>query len=490
LPTFQLTAALNELEESALIGREGESVACRHELIAAAAEQTLQPSALTLLLRQAAHLLERDALSSGNPALLWQSARHWEAAERFDDMRRVLEELAEYLLLIGSAQEASQALERALQHSSSDEDQSRILGRALTAYRVAGDWRAIAATVARRRELGVRSEDQSVDDEKLLLEAMFRSSAAYDDVLALIIDSLKHDGLEPNRRVILAQRGIIVALNALDRAAATRIYSTLDHLQTSEFQRDRDFLAARLIYETSCGSLDEALRVSELLRSADIDPNVVDVAELQRIRWSTVPLRYVGAFQTAASVLEEVYRGAKGRRWTEAFEACTELTTVYIAASEPATAELWQGRALESLGHVCQDSAASLYYANEVRLALCAEDGARAVLAMEQLLPIYASSKGTGRVRADCLGLKVATCIMRGESPLQNEVVELRNLLKNSLELAGHDISVCALAAALGAGQQFERDELLAHYRTSRRETHAIPAYLTRLMGAGSALGT
>jgi predicted ATPase len=41
LPTFQLTAALNELEESALIGREGESVACRHELIAAAAELVL-----------------------------------------------------------------------------------------------------------------------------------------------------------------------------------------------------------------------------------------------------------------------------------------------------------------------------------------------------------------------------------------------------------------------------------------------------------------
>jgi hypothetical protein len=101
---------------------------------------------------------------------------------------------------------------------------------------------------------------------------------------------------------------------------------------------------------------------------------------------------------------------------------------------------------------------------------------------MQHVQLIVSSSKGLARPRADSLGLKIAVDLIRGIMPSEAEITELDETLTGSLGLADHDISVCALAAALrAAGRSTDSAELLRRYYALRRETYEPPHFLSNL---------
>jgi DNA-binding SARP family transcriptional activator len=481
LPAFQLVTAVNELEVYALVAVEGQHIHCRHELIAAATERSITQGVRMILQKSTAAVLEADALVEGDPALLWQSAHYWEATHLLGDARRVLEQLGDYLLGIGSATDAVQALERAGDYCDTDSQRMRLLGKLLIAQRIAWDWKAILQTVKARKDLANGNEAVGCDpdaDSLLYFEALFRTQDP-DSVLRLIIDELRSKELSRDRLLALCQMGLVVADNALDAPSAHEVHAALARFDEESLRSDRRALAAGLVFHTTFGALPEALNVGEKIRASMPPIAAAGVHELQLLRWSAVPLVYAGEFDRASRVLTEAYEVARAQKLNrEAFAACEWSVEMNLVRSGTEAAHVWLRCAEAS--RPAGDNAIydAIQNMNSALIALWEGRLHEAESFIEAMDP-YIRSVPDGRARLRYMGLRLATLAALGVSVSRGELDHLLRLLARSWNFGDQDVGACAAVHLLRRAGEFELSRrVLAEYRSLRRERYPIPELL------------
>jgi DNA-binding SARP family transcriptional activator len=487
LRVYQLAAALNELEAHALITGNEERIECRHDLIAAAALRTIEPAASTLLRKRAARKLEEDAFPSGDPALLWQSAQFWEATFQFGEARRVLEVLGNYLLTIGSANESSEAFERALGYCNTDDERMQLLGKRLIADRAACRWPDVLSSLERRSAIRLAHGgiyDGAEQDTFLHYEAVWHigRDLAGGDLLSRLLELIKSSDGSPTARLAAVQRALILSINALDKQAASLVASGLT-TYASIASLSTETLATLLIYHSDFGDLSLGVEIAELIHDRLPITTSIGPSDLQKLRWSAVPLTYVGRFDDAHRLLVKIYEAASVRKlWMEAVDACEALCLLNVLRSDTSTAREWrlclQGWCAQANDQLCQ--AACDYSGAMIEFVEGAFDEAYQ-LACSASNALIVRKSSFAKARVQCVGLKVAIEISRNEEPSNADVEELSELLERSLDLGCLDVSVFALASVFRrSGRKNEYRSLCERYQKKRRERYPLPVFLAR----------
>jgi hypothetical protein len=482
LPTFRLGRALTELETEALTSVVEQDVRSRHELISEVCLDITPAGVRALFHRHASTVLEFDAEQRADPALLWQSAQHANTANLQTEARRILERLAEYFLGVGSALEACQAIERALQTCANEPESLRLLDRLISAYRIAGDWQALRRTIDRRRALSERAGlplSGSARDVFLDYEAQIHLTNDIGSVLPRILEELRNERLPRSQLAALVLLALIVAENSLDADAAHRALALLSTDEESSSGNPSLADVARMIYHTSFGDLQHAAAIARRMRSSYNGNGQSGVVGLQQLRWATVSLTYLGEFAEAEEILSDVAAQAKRQSlYLESYEAAWYLTRLFIrksnydkAAESFRDCSGWSARINEPLVQSSVSGLGAL-----LRLAQNQLDEAwRLVRESED----YVAQRPEGRTRSRFLSIKAAIALRR-EGSIDSQIeADLSALIERSFSLGDVDLGAGTVARAYGLrGEYANRDQWIRAYRLGRRERYPIPSFV------------
>jgi hypothetical protein len=426
--------------------------------------------------------MESDAQATGDPMLLWQSAEHCELANQTSDARRVLTELGNYLMRIGTPTDASRAYERALGYCDSWEQRLDLTESLLQAQRASRDWAAIVRTVEHRRQLQTTRYASLAREpavELMALEARARLSADMRSELTLVLKHLATSSHDRGGQSAFVLMGLIMADNLLDSDAASSLMTFLP--EDNPLQGNDDLLlCANLVFHTTFGGLDLAVDCARTIQARYRSVTVPDVRAIQRLRWSAMPLLYAGHINDCERVLAlAVSEARRTFLWTEAASAAGLLAEVALSQSdvtlashrlEDARSYAYRTKDEELLADMRGYAAAIALLSGDLR-------GARFHLADSGA---HNSPRPERRVRARALSLNLAVNYVDGRAP-DATLDELVALVTGATEYGDFDFIVCVLLRFLA--QRLDapaRTQLLAQYQRRRRERYQMPAVFLR----------
>jgi DNA-binding SARP family transcriptional activator len=484
MPSHVLMHSLSQLEEAGMVQMQEDTVRCRHELFLEAARDATPSGVKTMLHGRAARVMEKDARLSADPMLLWQSAEHNQMAFQQSDARRVLQKLGNYLMRIGTPSDASQAFERAMVYCDTWEEQLALIDRILVAHRASRDWRAILQTLERRRQFERalhRDPNPNSAHQLLELEARFRLSEDLGSELGLALNQLETSDFDSSNRAPLLLMGLVFADNTINLDAALRIRKLLPDDEAS-LARDDTLRAANLVFHTAFGSLDIALHHAAEIQRQYAALATPDVRNIQRLRWSAIPLLYAGRFRECEDVLTLAVEHAKRRfLWTEAGTAAGLLADAALYRSDIAMAARHVDAALSFANRTNDEPLRSDIRGLAATVALLLGDLPGARLQFAEAV-YHRSQRPERRLRARSLGLKLA--VQWDDSGIaDSDVEELQVLVSGATPYAEFDFIVCVLLRLLRTrATRTARLQFLAEYRGARRERFSIPTVFLRTL--------
>jgi DNA-binding SARP family transcriptional activator len=195
MPRSEFVDALAQLESTGILASDHAGVTHGHVLWAEAALSRLEPSVARVLHRHVAEQFNDEMVVSLSPALLWETARHWESCGQIDRALSAIVRGAEHLARNGLYPEAAEAYERAINRSGDATQQLTYLRRRIDLFRRSGIWAQLLDDVERHERLAIeldplydRHNDLELVKRSVLCDLNGPTAALAEDALACVRD--------------------------------------------------------------------------------------------------------------------------------------------------------------------------------------------------------------------------------------------------------------------------------------------------------------
>jgi DNA-binding SARP family transcriptional activator/tetratricopeptide (TPR) repeat protein len=406
LPFMSMLAAFEELHSARLLERsvDKEELTRPHSLISDAIDR-IAPRAMSMTHAKVADSLEREARSSNDATLLWDSAEHWLAAFDYERAADGFMACARQTALLGRPREAAELLCRAAEQI----DGPIAINLAEEAIRISGkaqelDVAVRAGRLLRRLGRQLRHDDVELTELEARLSCLDDTSGI--ERLRSCISSATSD---PEHRFAAARVALVAADYDNDPGLAAAAYDVIKELRITNPELGLS-LETEAMYHTAFGDSGEALEVCEqMLEIAKESPP--EIACGWR-RYAGVVLWRLGlperCFQVFELALEDARLAGRFRmRFTIAVMLGSNAKDVgdtyraqkYLAEAEQLADEAPDLRiTAHYLGHaidqaVCHDSLTELHSAkaigDRVRVRFLSTRLVRMLRSLDAMLSIY-----------------------------------------------------------------------------------------------------
>ena len=289
-PSHELLGAIQELSAAGMVSCSGDSpeitplsLRTRHDLLSNAVLDGLSSPSRGFLHRRAGLVLEKELLGDRmSTALLWECAFHWHHAGDRDRALSVIRSCSEHLLEVGLPKDASEALERALDYCSTDEQRMSVLARQVDALQMAGQWERSINVLRRCRHLRMsNSEDDTEHDsfEIMIYDALCRTNLKVLELLPQLRSCVECKDAPTSHRV---DAGIIALKLATDVDATLMdaVYEQTAPLLNDLRPNDERSLEVEMVYHSTRGEAKRGLAAASTLVEIARESN--DVAALAK----------------------------------------------------------------------------------------------------------------------------------------------------------------------------------------------------------------
>jgi hypothetical protein len=493
----ELLTGINELALSGMIRTSMadelpiEVLQVRHDLLASAALRTLSSTTLAYLHRRCGTVLEHEVLgTSVSTSLLRSCAFHWHQS---GDPARAYElgmKCANHLLEIGLPVDAAAALESALVFCVANEQRLEVLQRIVYAQRVAKDSKALRATIARIRILqgGTNSVDSHDDLEIVELEARRTTESEIGPIFARTLRCVYNTSLATAHRVSVAVVALKLASSLADLQEIQRIYKAVEALLPDPMVDHRARLQVAIVYNTMCGSLQEALRLAtERVACERAEGTTMQLTNAMGDL--AFVLRRTGPESETVRVLSEAYEITHTKRLhTLARDFAARLAAFFVDVGRTGV-EPWISRAQTPHDEIAEVHIKFSHDAYRVKIALRekrVDDAERIVAGFPWT---WLQERRGWLAAAHALSLQSKLAHRAPIPEVEEDVRHLQNLYRTTAKLGGQDYEVASLCAGLAyIGDELAARLCLRDYLNSkRRDTIAYSRELQRICRAQKA---
>jgi DNA-binding SARP family transcriptional activator len=477
LPPHAIASSLSELELAGLIRARDGWVGCRHDLIADTVTRTLGIPLGTYLHRRCAVVLDRELEHSRGQSLAWDCVRHWEAADEPSRALDLTGLIVDRLLGLGLPAAAADLCARAEKYCREpDQHASRLLWLS-RAQRLLYDWDGVVASLERRRAILHPSSSRShrySEEETWLLEARWWRGCD-SRTLGRAHQRVRDRRSPAIHRLEMAAVGLIVADNQRRRSAAEQIYEAVEQIVPNNANEGIARTRATLIFHTAFGDLEKAVTAANELVDAERSAGF-SAALLRSLRWSSVPLKFVGDNDGAMAALEEAHAHAERLRLAQELWHIAEYVT--DLAFEQNNVDLAREWTLKCAAITAQQSPTSmqqLVTAHALaRVAVMQGDFVDAQLHFRECMRVLPKPVIKTRSYETLLATGVLIGVHVGLTSLgRRQLSKLRRSHLQTREWGFRDYEAGALVTALRAtGQDSDarqlRDQYVGQFRRSR----------------------
>jgi tetratricopeptide (TPR) repeat protein len=325
---FELLGALAELASAGMISvatqpggiSAADALSPKHELVSSAALARLPDAAATYLHRRVAIVLETELATNTSAAMLWDCAKHWQAAGDASRACHLARSCAAHLIEVGLPAEAAAAYETALNYVSGGAERLDILRSLAQAHQLNGAWervRSVAEEASQLRQ-GLYPNETGHDDIELLwLLAMYRDGHPQ-RVIEQSSQCLKSHDATPDHKITA---GAFALMQLDEMARHVEMKAIIDKIETlarGATPRLPALFEARVVFHTVCGDLQLAISSSEDLIAVHRERGAT--FDLYRaLTNAAVSYRTFGAFEKAEECLRQAAENAQKNHATRSY---------------------------------------------------------------------------------------------------------------------------------------------------------------------------
>ena len=277
-PSHELLGAIQELSRAGMLSSPTDlteitplALRTRHDLLSGAVLDGLSPPARAFLHRRAGIVLEKELSGESiSTALLWECAFHWHNAGERDRALFVVRSCCEHLLEVGLPLDASDALKRALDYCSNDEQRRGVLARQVDALQMAGQWEQSIHVIRQCRQLRELSPDgRSPHDsfEIMMFEAFCRTNLKILEVVPEVMVCVDCAEAPTAHRIEAAIIALKLASD-VDAQLMDTIYVKLAPLLAETKPDDVRSLEVEMVYHSTRGDPAKGLAAASALLDA------------------------------------------------------------------------------------------------------------------------------------------------------------------------------------------------------------------------------
>ncbi|MDQ3673576.1 MAG: AAA family ATPase [Gemmatimonadota bacterium] len=485
--SHELLGAIQELSAAGMLSCSTDSpgiaplsLRTRHDLLSNAVLEGLSSASRGFLHRRAGLVLEKELLGDRmSTALLWECAFHWHHAGDRDRALSVVRSCSEHLLEVGLPRDASEALDRALEYCSTDEQRLAVLARQVDALQMDSQWKRSKEVLVMCRELRKRttsSNDEHDTFEIMLFDAAHRSSL---DVLPLLQGTtlcVNCEDASPEHRL----QAVVIALKLasdVDPKVMDALYQQVERLIARTPGDDPNRIEAEMVYHTIRGDGSRGIAAARTL---------VDIA-----RQSKEPVRLVRALGNLANscringtqeeletcLHEMIEYSLKHHMVERAAIGIQNLVKMCLSMGDLGRARdvLEQRRALP----VASENLVTITEQHVLEARIAIKEGKPEIAAMQFAQVPEVSFAFSPSRRAHYLALEIHIRIALGCSPdvLRPLASELEKIHTKIWEMGLQDSEAESLFLALRAiGEEPRGRELLTEYLNHHRRDRMAPA--------------
>lgn len=350
IPAFELVEGLDDLGKSSIIRVEqlpGEysdpRILCSNDFVGSAALRLLSGPGEVAMHRRVGLVLEQETDADYSPSLLRESALHWEKAGDSAHAIGLTVSYADHLLRIGFPSEAIQSYRKAIGFCASAPQQTGVLAKLVFALYAIGSWREVCETVKELNSLegGTNGHDAHSEIELVNLEAKWRSSNEWSDLLVRVKDCIFAEDASDTHRVRAAALGLKLATNVGAGEELDHIYSAVENVLGSPSIDEEARLYVEMVYHIDRGDMDRGKRAAEHLVARERGKG--SVADLV---WSLVnaaqAMRRCGLMKSSIEYLNEAFELAtRSNLPTRARTVAHHLVRTSLAQNDIALARHW-----------------------------------------------------------------------------------------------------------------------------------------------------
>lgn len=486
-PRHELLESLEELETAHLIGPQASAIRPRHAIIVDEALRRLPEAAKRLLHRGAALSLTREIEATRSAAALWDCARHWRLAGEGGRVQALVVSCATHLMEMGLPREAAEVYRTALELSELPGERRDLLNGLANALMCAGLWKQARRVVLDALHARVAADPFAAshcDAELDLMETDWRLDSPIHPLLIRALGCVNDVNAAPSHRLRAADIAMRLADVSVDAECALHVFRASESLSSRFPQRDAHFMTCSVTYHSSFGDLSIAVdAASELISRRRSEGNAAALARALRGSW--IPRLRVGDFDGALdSTLEAFAIAERYRMAGDALAAASHLAAINLELDRLDQALSWALVSLDwarSTEERFSSGESILCYLRT--LATSGDEPgawARLPFGLDEILRM-------DRLRARVSWLALWATLAKQVEPrdrLDVAAGELERLWALCATAGGQDFNAHALVGLLDALGEKEKavSTLTAYLSVRRRETSAVPSYLSAAM--------
>jgi tetratricopeptide (TPR) repeat protein len=322
-PAHEQLRCINELASAGMVSiqqgdvpsSDGGRISSRHDLLSDTALMLLASPARTYLHRRAAKLLESRINDTRDASTLWSCAKHWQLAGDSVQAFRLANSCAYHLLEAGLPSEAVDAFSKAIDYCGTDADLLTVLEGQATAYYRGSNWVQVVSLVGQARTIKDRlfPDLGNHDELELMLRRAEWQTMNWDHILTHSLKCLSADEATAAHRLEAGVMALMLLSLHGDRATGTDTFERMRKLDESADVGPELMLQARMIFNTSWGSLNDAVDAATALVSEQKKKR--DIGALFRSLCNAgITLRVAGSFDDASEYFHEALSLAERHR--------------------------------------------------------------------------------------------------------------------------------------------------------------------------------
>lgn len=276
--SHELLGAIQELSVSGMLSASTDStelaplsLRTRHDLLSGAVLEGLSAASRAFLHRRAGIVLEKELSGdSQSTTLLWACAFHWHNAGERDRALGVVRSCCEHLLEVGLPQDASDALKRALDYCSNDEQRASILARQVDALQMAGQWEQSISVIRQYRQVRANSADRTGPHDSFeikMFEAFCRTNLKILELVPTVMVCVDCETAPTAHRTDAAIIALKLASD-VDAQLMDAVYAKIAPLLAETKPDDLRRLEVEMVYHSTRGDAARGLAAASALVNA------------------------------------------------------------------------------------------------------------------------------------------------------------------------------------------------------------------------------
>lgn len=346
LPRHELIVALDNLDSEGFSVSSGDALSATHPLIADRALQRTTDSARKYLYHAAASVLQEDAVSSDDPALLWDVISLVKRSGASRQLIGVARQCAQHALSIGRAVDACDILLDARDNLMSADDLNSLTEDLLTAAISAGRWKLVSECVTRLESCLANSCFSPSQLQWFTTEAEWHRGHHHQDLRGQLQERMSDEALPHPTRLKIADLLCIVGSNMGDeRVAKQASHFASGYLAATPGSPDA--LCILLVYEATFGDMQKAKEHAVCILEAT-EGKLPTQTTLRLRNNAATCLRFAGQGSASRIHLERAYHDALRYGFvTNAYGFAHEMAFASLTTGDLSTSRTWISEAEE-----------------------------------------------------------------------------------------------------------------------------------------------